>query len=417
MAQNIPEFDIAIVGAGIAGSALACALSNTDLRVVVVEGGSFPDAAPACDCVIDGFDSRASALTLASKSLFEQLGVWENILLRRAEAFSDMFVWDGEGTGEIAFSASEISEPALGYIVENRVIVYSLLESLRMSTNVKMLDKLQVKALNNVPDDSRFNHSLLLGQESGEDMEIKAELIVGADGANSFIRQACQFQTREWDYGHHAIVCTIQTEKPHQHTAWQRFMHTGPVALLPFTAGENANFCSIVWSAEDEKAERIMALDDESFTKALTQETEARLGNVLAASKRYSFPLRQRHSIEYVKEGVALIADAAHTIHPLAGQGINLGLQDVRVLAEELLKAKESGQCLGDMRVLSRYQRRRKGDNLMMMSIMEGFKRLFAQQSLTVRWLRNRGMLGLGRFELLKRQIMKQAMGVHDKTS
>lgn len=414
MAAKVAEFDVVIVGAGIAGSALACALSNTALRILLVEGGSFPEAAPKNNCEINGFDPRVSALTLASKDLLEKLGVWESIQTLRAEAFNNMFVWDAEGTGEIAFNAAEVNELFLGYIVENRVIVYALIESLRMSTNVKMLDKMRVAGINSIPGDVGFLHGLQLQTQTGEKLEVKTRLVVGADGANSFVRQAFQFQTREWDYGHHGIVCTIKTEKPHCNTAWQRFMHTGPVALLPLSKGSNVDdyFCSIVWSIDEAKVESIMALDDEHFAQALTQATEARLGKVLAASQRFAFPLRQRHAIEYVKEGVALIADAAHTIHPLAGQGINLGLQDVKVLAEELLKAKQMQQELGYLRVLTRYQRRRKGENLLMMSAMEGFKRLFAQQSLTVSWLRNRGMLGVGKLELLKHKIMKQVMGV-----
>ena len=411
---QIPEFDIAIVGAGIAGSALACALKKTDLSVVIIEGGKFPESTPDCENTLHGFDPRVSALTLASKSFLEKIGAWESIASIRTEAFANMYVWDGEGTGKISFRASEISQPFLGYIVENGVITSSLIDILRMSSNIKMLDGVKVMAINSLPADSQHLHSLSLQNEAGKKFEIKTKLIVGADGANSFIRQACQFQTREWDYGHHGIVCTIQTEKPHQQTAWQRFMHTGPIALLPLSSdGESGdNFCSIVWSADDDEAERIMALDDNAFTLALTAATEERLGKVLAASKRFSFPLRQRHAVDYVKEGVALVADAAHTIHPLAGQGINLGLLDVCALSEELIKARKKGQQISDLHVLSRYQRRRKGDNLLMMSVMEGFKHLFAQQSLPLRWLRNRGMLGVGKFELLKRQIIKQAMGV-----
>jgi 2-octaprenylphenol hydroxylase len=242
---------------------------------------------------------------------------------------------------------------------------------------------------------------------------VRTTLVVGADGANSFVRQTLGFKTREWDYHHHAIVCTVETEKPHQHTAWQRFMTSGPVALLPLTANDNAHFCSIVWSVIPQEAERLMQLSDIEFAAALTQATEACLGKVLGSSQRFSFPLRQRHAVDYVQEGVALVADAAHTIHPLAGQGINLGLQDVRVLAEELLRAKALQQGLGDMQVLSRYQRRRKTDNLMMMAVMEGFQRLFGQSSLLLRWVRNRGMAEVARHPVLKKQLIKQAMGLH----
>lgn len=407
MTQKIPEFDVAIIGAGIAGSALASALSNTSLRVVVIEGSKFPQTEPACDASTDGFDARVSALTLASQDFLQQLGVWSNLLERRAQPFTQMQVWDGEGTGEIRFDSAEIGTEQLGFIVENRVIVYSLLESLQMCANVKLLDQTKVQSISHLPGGERQQIQLHDGRT------INAALVVGADGANSFVRTTCQFKTREWDYGHHAIVCTIATEKPHAETAWQRFMPTGPLAFLPLPSGDSGkHFCSIVWSADVEESNRLMALDDNEFRQALTRASEAQLGKVLEVSRRFSFPLRQRHAVDYVQQGIALVADAAHTIHPLAGQGINLGLQDVRVLAEELIRAKQLQHQLGDLRVLSRYQRRRKGENLLMMGVMEGFKRLFAQQSLLVRWARNKGMLGLAHLQPLKKQIMKQAMGV-----
>ncbi|CAA0079636.1 2-octaprenylphenol hydroxylase [BD1-7 clade bacterium] len=411
MTQNIPAFDVAIIGSGIAGSALACALNNTDLKVVVIEGGTLPDQAPTCDSRLDAFDPRVSALTRASESFLEQLGIWPRISALRSQMFDSMYVWDGEGTGNIQFDAREIHQSHLGTLVENRVIVYSLVEELQMSPNVKFLQGVKVRGIvsQTVGGDKHPTHVIELDQ----DRQVKAGLVVGADGANSFVRQTMDFKTREWDYGHHGLVCTIQTEKPHQNTAWQRFMHTGPCALLPLPDGENGeHFCSIVWSASVEEANRLMALDDQEFCDTLTSATESCLGNVVGASRRFSFPLRQRHALDYVQDGIALVADAAHTIHPLAGQGINLGLQDVRVLAEELLRAHRSGHRIGDLRVLSRYQRRRKGDNLMMMTVMEGFKHLFGQQSLAVSWIRHLGMAGVGQVVPLKRQIMKQAMGV-----
>jgi 2-polyprenylphenol 6-hydroxylase len=411
MSAMIPEFDVAIIGAGIAGSALACALRNSNLRVVLIEGSQFPSAAPVCETALDSFDARVSALTLSTRVFLESIGIWEQVLALRAEAFAEMHVWDAEGTGEITFGAREIGEPCLGYIVENRVLVYALLDSLKMAANIKLLDNTRVLSVTPVPGKAFQQYHIQLDQG----LAIKAGLIVGADGAQSFIRQTFDFKTREWDYGHNAIVCTVQTEKSHRQTAWQRFMPTGPLALLPLSGsdGNNAShFCSIVWSAQSQEAERLMALSDDDFLLAITQATEQKLGKVIKNSRRFSFPLRQRHAVDYVKPGVVLIADAAHTIHPLAGQGINLGLQDVMVLAEELLRASQLGHPVGELRVLSRYQRRRKGENLLMMGVMEGFKRLFEQQSLWIKWIRNRGMLQVAQHSLLKKQLIKQAMGL-----
>jgi 2-octaprenylphenol hydroxylase len=405
----IAEFDIAIVGAGIAGSALACALKDSGFRIALLESASFPQQAPVCETNISGFDARVSAITLGSKAFLEHLGVWGAIQNLRLEEFSDMQVWDAEGVGEIRFSATEIGGAQLGYIVENRVLTYALLEALSMSANIKMLDNTQVLDITSIDEDNNQRFRLQLNNER----EIKATLLVGADGANSFVRQALRFKTREWDYQHNAIVCTVQTENHHQHAAWQRFMPTGPLALLPLSSKDVAtHFCSIVWSVIPAEAERLMKLSDKEFMLELTNAFESRLGNILSTSRRFSFPLRQRHAKDYVQEGVALIADAAHTIHPLAGQGINLGLQDVLVLAEELQRAKRLHHNIGDLRVLSRYQRRRKADNLLMMTVMEGFKRLFEQRSLLVRWIRNQGMLSVGKHTVLKKQLIKQAMGL-----
>ena len=410
----MPEFDIVIVGAGIAGSALARALRHSDLKVALIDGGHFPESAPACEMVLDGFDPRVSALTLGTKNFLEHIGAWEQVLSLRAEPFSDMQVWDGEGTGEIGFSAGEINEQQLGYLVENRVLVYALLESLGLSANIRMLDDTQVLSITAMQDKAHRQYEVQLDRNR----RLRCDLLVGADGANSLVRQSLGFQTREWDYGHNAIVCTIQTEKYHGHTAWQRFMKTGPVALLPLTSGTNAqgepeNFCSIVWSAETEEAERLMQLDNHGFCEALTRATESRLGKILGVSQRFVFPLRQRHAVDYVQEGVALIADAAHTIHPLAGQGINLGLQDVQVLSEEILRARRMKHRIGDVRVLSRYQRRRKPGNLVMMTVMEGFKRLYGNPSLLVKWVRNKGMQEVAKHSVLKKQLVRQAMGLH----
>lgn len=406
MTSKKNEFDVAIIGAGIAGLALANALDNSGLKVVLLEAGSFNNQPPAVENSITGFDARVSALTVGSLQFLQKLGVWPAIEQLRAQHFDRMQVWDGEGTGQISFSAAEISVPELGYIVENRVLVYSLLENLAMSSNVKLLDNARIQDIQTLTELDGIKQNIVLAERN-----IVAKLIVGADGAQSFVRDHYGFKTREWDYGHHAIVCTVKTEKPHDCTAWQRFMQTGPVALLPL-AGESQQYCSIVWSAESELAEDLVYLDDQPFCEQLTRATESVLGNIEAASPRFAIALRQRHAVDYVQPGVALIADAAHTIHPLAGLGINLGLQDVAVLAEELLRAAARDYPVGDIRVLSRYQRRRKGENLLVMSAMEGFKRLFEQKALPLLWLRNKGMSGVGKLSPLKRQIMKQVMGV-----
>src|SRR5690554_6567905 len=405
MSQKKNEFDVAIIGAGIAGLALANALDNSGLKVVLLEAGKFKGR-PETDGDINGYDMRVSALSLRSIQFLQNLGAWYTVESLRSQAFDHMYVWDGEGTGKLAFSASEVSAEVLGHIVENRILVHSLLDNLSMSSNVKLIDDAHFRTIQAITERDGSKHNIILAQTN-----IIAKLVVGADGAQSFVRKHYGVKTREWDYGHNAIVCTVKTEKPQDNTAWQRFMQTGLIALLPLQH-ESQQYCSVVWSAETTTVEDIMQLDNAQFCQQLTQATESILGNIEQASARFSIPLRQRHAINYVQHGVALVADAAHTIHPLAGLGINMSLQDVRVLAEELLRAQANGRDLADVCVLSRYQRRRKGENLLVMSAMEGFKRLFEQKSLPLLWLRNKGMSGVGQFSLLKRRVIKQVMGL-----
>ena len=220
------------------------------------------------------------------------------------------------------------------------------------------------------------------------------------------------FHSREWDYGHRAIVATVEVAHTHEETAWQRFLPSGPLALLPLPGADGHHYCSIVWSMQEHLVDDVLALEDQAFCAALEAACEARLGAVLGSSRRFAHPLRQRHAVDYVQAGVALVADAAHTIHPLAGQGINLGLQDVAVLAEEIVAGRACGVSVGQLELLRRYQRRRKSENLMMMTAMDGFKRLFEQQSLPLRWLRNVGMRKVDQLLPLKQQLMRHAMGL-----
>jgi len=405
------QFDVVIVGAGIAGSALACALADTKLRVALIEVQPLATAMPAPAAGVNGFDGRVSALTVASEQLLTRLGAWQAITAQRVCGYREMQVWDADGTGSIHFNSADIHRPVLGHIVENRLITAALALQLPLIGNVSVLAPQQLRSM--TPRDGGGHHLQL---DSG--LAIEADLVVGADGAMSIVRKLAGLKTREWDYGHHAIVATVQTTQPHQLTAWQRFMPSGPLALLPLETGPlepsdcSQQFCSIVWSAQSERAQELMQLDDDAFRAALAQAFEHRLGDIAAISKRFMFPLKQRHAVDYIAPGIALIGDAAHTIHPLAGQGINLGLLDVVALAESLLHASSRGLACGDGAVLGRYQRARKGHNLLMMGVMEGFKRLFEQPALPLRWLRNEGLRQVDAKPWLKREIMRQAMGL-----
>ena len=399
------RFDIVIVGAGLAGSALAAALGDSPLRVALLEMQPLSLDWPPLDDTITGFDTRVSALTKASRDWLEQLGAWEAVAQRRLSPYRHMRVWDGEGTGAIDFDAAEVNQPALGYIVENRLLQTALLHCVSRRHNVQIFNPVRVTEF------TRADSGIVVSFEDGR--QLQASLLVAADGANSRVRDWAGFDMREWDYGHNAIVATVATELPHESTAWQIFRREGPLAFLPLrTADGGQQLSSIVWSTVPEEAAGLMQKSDGDFRAALATAFESRLGAITDVSRRLSFPLRARHARSYTQANIALIGDAAHTIHPLAGQGINLGLLDAQVLAEELLRAQRRGLAANDESALARYQRRRKGDNLLMLGLMEGFKRLFASTDLHVRWLRNAGLRQVDRFAPAKRLLIRQAMGL-----
>lgn len=400
------NFDILVVGGGMTGAAMALGAARQGWSVALAEGapvdGAIADFS-AADGVAD-FEPRVSAISVASQRLLEDLGVWSTIAARRHCAYQHMSVWDGEGTGRIEFDAAELHAPALGTIVENRSIVRALMLAVQ-DADIALFDGVTVSGWQE-QDETR-------GVQLDDGRQLTADLVIAADGGNSRMRQWVGLPTREWDYEQQAIVCTVRTAQPHQHTAWQSFSLTGPLAFLPLLneAGDD-HFCSIVWSQDTAEARRLMALEEDDFIRELEQAIERQLGPVEAISKRFSFPLRQRHAKDYVRPGFALIGDAAHTIHPLAGQGANLGYGDVRVLLDELGKARRAGLRPDDELLLARYQRRRKGENLTMMAAMEGFKQLFARDELPLRWLRNSGMRWLNNLAPIKNRIAAEAMGL-----
>lgn len=399
------DFDVVIVGAGIAGSALAARLSGMGLSIALVEAQSLDLPELPGEFDIASFDPRVSALTPRSQALLDNSGAWDAIAGYRLCAYKHMTVWDADGTGVIEFDRQEVDAHYLGHIVENRAIVAALLRVVAASKDVTLFGETTVDACER-EDGGALRVTLSDGQV------LRAALVVAADGARSRLREMMNFATREWDYGHRAVVATVQLANSHRDTAWQRFMPSGPLALLPLPGAGDRHYCSIVWSLAEEPADEVMALDDAAFCARLGRASEHCLGDVLAASTRSAFPLRQRHAVDYVQPGIALVADAAHTIHPLAGQGINLGLADVAALAEEIFDAVARGASPGDLAVLKRYQRQRKGENLLMMAAMDGFKRLFEQDALPLRWLRNTGLKGVNRLLPVKQQLMRHAMGL-----
>ncbi|MCG8315433.1 MAG: FAD-dependent monooxygenase [Pseudomonadales bacterium] len=398
--------DIVVIGGGMAGLAFASALKDAPVSILLVD----PQAQPSPEKWPGCFDPRVSALSVASETLLQNVGAWELMASQRFCPYRHMDVWDGDGTGKVQFDTNELATDHLGHIVENRVTQWALYQCVLQQANVSFVES-SLQSLR--PLINGWQVSLSNGDC------YRPALVVGADGGRSLAREQAGFHVRAWPYHHRAIVTTVKTEKTHQHTARQRFMTTGPLAFLPLCEKPNAQgdadtgqYSSIVWSLDSDEAEAVMALNDTEFKRQLGRAFEYRLGEILETDMRYSFPLVQQHASHYIQPGLALIGDAAHTIHPLAGQGINLGFMDAAVLAEEVALSTHRGLCPGERMGLRRYERRRKTHNLTTMGAMEGFKRLFEPLNWWMTSVRNEGMNQFNRHNIAKRKVVSQAMGL-----
>ena len=390
------DYDLVIAGGGMVGSTLACALRDADLKIALLESAPLERIRPG-----EETDLRVSAVNRASQRIFAAVGAWSGMTAWRVSPFRDMRVWDAGGFGQIHFDSATLGEPLLGWIIENRVIQYALLERVRQLPAVDLLCPAALETA--WPKDAGGWRVRLTDRR-----EFTTRLLVGADGAQSKVRELAEIDTRGWSYHQKALVANVRTAEPHQETAWQRFLPTGPLAFLPLHDGR----CSIVWSTTPEQADQLLALDEYDFAHMLTEAFERRLGEIVQVGPRGAFPLRLQHARAYVKPGLALIGDAAHVVHPLAGQGVNLGLLDAATLAEVLLDGLAAGHEVGTLRVLRRYERWRKSDNLPMLGIMDGFKRLFGNSLPPVRLLRNLGLNLTDAAGPLKNAMARRAMGL-----
>jgi 2-octaprenylphenol hydroxylase len=388
--------DIVIVGGGMVGSALACALGDSPLKIAIIENQT-----PVFDWPDEGFDIRVSAITRASQRLFEQLGVWDAICSARVSPYSEMHVWDATGNGSIHFDCAEVGESNLGHIIENRVITRALFRKAEQFDNIRLYCPAIPQRLALDPNTAQ------LELEDGTILE--STLLVGADGGQSWVRKQAGIEVATRNYNQHALVTTVKTSLSHQSTAWQRFLPTGPLAFLPLTMG----YSSIVWSNTPEQAHELLELDDETFKLKLADVFEHKLGDIVELGPRAVFPLKGQHAKHYVKPHLALIGDAAHTIHPLAGQGVNLGFADVVELAQVILEAEHHRKDIGSFKTLRRYERSRRGDNLLMLESMGAFKALFSNDSPGLSKLRNLGLTLTDHFTPAKNLFIRQAMGLH----
>lgn len=395
MNQQQTDYDVIVLGGGMVGAALAVALGQADFRVLVLDTrAELPRWEPA------QYDIRVSAITRASENILRHLGVWAAIGDRRRCAYRDMRVWDALGDGAIHFDSAELAEPCLGHIIENSVMAEVLWQRMTQLDRIEVLHPVRVSGLDRQPQRA------CLTLQDGR--SLSALLVVGADGSRSWLRQTLGIEEITWPYRQSALVATVASELSHEYTAWQRFLPTGPLAFLPL----DRDHCSIVWSTVPEQAEALAQMPEADFNQALAEAFDHRLGWTRLQGPRGVFPLRLLHARDYVDQRVALVGDAAHTIHPLAGQGVNLGYGDAATLAEVLIAAREKGQDLGLRAVLRRYERWRKGQNLATMGLMDGFKRLFSNDDAALKQLRNLGLGLVDRSGALKTLIARHAMGL-----
>lgn len=392
------SFDVVIAGGGMVGLALACGLQGSGLRVGVLEHQQ-PEMAP----LQEQPGLRVSAINAASERLLQHIGVWDEILALRASAYNAMEVWDRDSFGKIAFRGDECGFSHLGHIIENSVIQQALWKRAESLSDVTLITPAALKQV------AWGENDAFITLEDGR--MLTARLVVGADGAHSWLRQHADIPLTFWDYRHHALVATIRTEEPHLATARQVFYGDGILAFLPFS---DPHLCSIVWSVAPEDAERLKQLEPELFNRELAMTFDLRLGACRLESERQTFPLTGRYARSFAAHRLALVGDAAHTVHPLAGQGVNLGFMDAAELIAELRRLQRQGKDIGQHVYLRRYERRRKQGAAVMLASMQGFRELFDGNHPAKKLLRDVGLRLADSLPGVKPKLVRQAMGLND---
>ncbi|WP_207063061.1 UbiH/UbiF/VisC/COQ6 family ubiquinone biosynthesis hydroxylase [Motiliproteus sp. SC1-56] len=388
-------FDVMIIGGGMVGATLACALSAKGLSIAVLEASPPRPFEPE-----QPHDLRVSALSPASVKILGNLGAWAGILGRRCCPYRGMRVWETSGQGDTRFHSDSVGQPALGYIVENRVVQLALWDCLQQAQDVSLMASVRIAAI-----DYGGAMGSRVTLDDGE--VLQARLLVGADGGESRVREAAGIGVHRWDYPQRALVASVETEAAQQDITWQRFLPTGPVAFLPLTGPHG----SLVWYHHPDEIQRLMSLDEADFIDAVMRGFPKELGGIRRLEGRASFPLRRQHALNYWRPGAVLVGDAAHMIHPLAGQGVNIGLLDAACLADVLLEALDEQLPLGGS-ILARYEARRRNHNLGVMTAMDLIYRVFGRQDPASRLARNLGLGLTQRLAPVKKRAMRWAMGM-----
>ena len=383
------QFEVLVTGGGVVGLTAALAMAQCGYCVALIDAGNL-------DNINVARDARVYAINKASQSLLEELDVWRHLDKQRLSPYRKMYVWDAQSGAAIDFDSRTIAAAHLGFIIEEAVLKNALLEQIKLHNQITLFPHCAISDVQQLESHIQINN---------EHHTWQGQLLIIAEGAHSPTREKLGVRLTTWSYQQRAIVATVHTEQAHNQTAYQVFHPDGPLALLPLI---DKNQCSIVWSIDTKDADELMQLNDEDFNQALTHAFMNKLGKIELVSERHQFPLSMRHAQNYVGKHWLLLGDAAHTIHPLAGLGLNIGLADVAVCYRQL---KENKKTLCSPKSLSAYQRERKTAVWETILLMEGFKRIFSYSSHPISGLRGLGLSVCNHFTPLKRLFIQHAAG------
>ncbi len=389
--------DIAIVGAGMVGGALACALANNGIKSVII------DRLEPSSMVAPKFDGRASAIALSSQRLLKMIGVWRH-LDEHAGPIKEIRVSDGESLFFLHFDHGEVGSEPLGFMLENRFLRAAIAKEMRRhKKNLSVIAPATIERITTGVD------SIALTLCDGR--EITAQLVVSAEGRKSTLREWADIRVTGWQYDQTAIVATISHEHSHECIAHERFLSAGPFAILPLPDEHGMHRSSLVWTGRADTAAAFMTLSDDAFLMEIAERIGGFLGEIKLLGPRFSHPLGLQFASRYCAGRLALVGDAAHSIHPIAGQGLNLGLRDVAALTESIVESGQLGLDFAHPEGLSRYEQWRRSDNLLMATVTDGLNRLFSNDVAPIRMARDVGLAAVNRIPPLKRMFMRHAMG------